>query len=109
MPTLLRSKQVKARKAHPCRTCAGYAAQPGDIYTRETYVFDGHVYDWMQCELCISMIRDIVDWAMYTEDGINLDHYADWVDEHPDDPRAIEWLRRATRGEFEAAREVESK
>lgn len=82
MPRLIHSKQVKARKAHQCRTCAGYAAQPGDVYTRDTIVHDGYVYDWVQCELCISMTGDVADWAMYTDDGIGFEDYAEWVDEH---------------------------
>lgn len=81
MTTLLREKTVTARKAHACATCNQPAAQPGDTYRRTTYVYDGRIYDWVQCDPCREMATEVFDWVGYPDEGIGLDHYYEWASE----------------------------
>lgn len=86
MPELLRSKRVKARKSHSCATCWGRAIEPGDEYQRDTYAFDGTVYDWVQCAPCAAMSPLIFAWAIDSDEGIGQGEYAEWAEDHLNDP-----------------------
>lgn len=81
MPSLLKSKTVKARKPHGCRTCNATAIQPGEEYQRDTYIYDGRVYDWVQCAACSTLGGLVYEWAGYPEDGIGRDEYVEWARE----------------------------
>lgn len=82
MPELLRSKTVNARKVHACRTCHAAAAKPGETYTRDTYVDDGQVYDWVQCAACRAISNAVYDWIIDAEEGITAADYREWATEH---------------------------
>lgn len=84
MPELLKEKTVIARKAHGCMTCNATAIQPGQPYHRATYVYDGRVYDWVQCVECEALSGIVYDWAG-DDDGIGRDDYIEWAEEHRDD------------------------
>lgn len=85
MPELLSRKTVRARKAHVCSSCNAWAVQPGEEYERSTYVFDGHVYDWVQCAGCVAITSAVIHWLDgYRDDGIGADAYAEWAQEHAD-------------------------
>lgn len=86
MPELLRSKKVRARKPHSCATCWGRAIEPGDEYQRDTYVFDGRIYDWVQCVLCAQISRTVFAWAIDAYDGIGQSEYTEWAQDHVDSP-----------------------
>jgi hypothetical protein len=79
MPTLLSEKTVKARKPHACRCCETVCIQPGDSYTRSTYVYDGRVYDWVICTGCAAITTDVWDWADGPEEGISAEDYQEWA------------------------------
>lgn len=72
MPELLRSKKVTARKAHSCATCYAAAIQPGQSYQRDTYVYDGHVYDWVMCEACHSIASRVFAWPILNRDNPDI-------------------------------------
>ncbi|HEU5223454.1 MAG TPA: hypothetical protein VFU07_07210 [Candidatus Lumbricidophila sp.] len=92
---LLRSKMVKARKAHRCRTCASVAVAVGDTYSRDTYVYDGRVYDWVQCRECVALSGAVFNWCSYVDEGIGAEQYEEWATEHADhDERAQAFLAR---------------
>lgn len=82
MPTLLAEKTVKARKRHLCQTCNATAIQPGETYSRQAYVYDGRVYDWVQCVACRALgdlvFRWMEDWY---DEGISRDEYVEWARE----------------------------
>lgn len=95
MPELLRSKKVTARKAHSCATCYAAAIQPGQSYQRDTYVYDGHVYDWVMCEACHSIASRVFAWVDYYDEGIGADDYEEWAREYETtDPDAIAYIIR---------------
>lgn len=85
MPELLRSKTVTARKIHQCRSCFADAIQPGNTYTRDTYVYDGTVYDWVQCDACRAIMNAVYDWSVDAEEGITAETYDEWATEHRDE------------------------
>lgn len=94
MPQLLKEKMVKARKAHNCQTCLTVTIQPGTVYRRATYVYDGMVYDWVSCEPCEAISMLVYDWWSDSgEEGVGFDEYRDWAYEHEDDPEHGEAAR----------------
>lgn len=84
--TSLRVVKRKARKVHPCSLCGGPAVQPGEEYTRETFAYDGTVYDWISCAPCLGIYFAVYDWVSYDDEGISSDHYDEWASEYADDP-----------------------
>lgn len=94
MPELLRSRTLTARKPHSCDTCGAIAVQPGQVYQRDTYAYDGRVYDWVVCAACAEITSRVLGWA-FTEDGIGAEHYLEWAEEHEtSDADAAAYLRR---------------
>jgi hypothetical protein len=81
MPQLLSSKTVRARKAHGCQTCSAQAIAPGEIYARESYVFDGRAYTWIQCLECAALVGIVWEYAYYPDEGIDRDDYYTWATE----------------------------
>lgn len=85
MPDLIRSKTAKARKTHKCQTCSETAVEPGQTYTRDTYAYEGTVYDWVQCTACSALTDAVWDWIVYTDEGISREEYYEWANEFVDE------------------------
>lgn len=85
MPDLIRSKSVNARKAHGCETCNATAIQPGETYQRDTYVYDGRIYDWVQCSACSALGGIVYEWAECPDEGVGRDDYTEWAREVQND------------------------
>jgi hypothetical protein len=79
MPDLLKSKTVTARKPHGCQTCDATAIQPGEQYQRDTYIYDGRVYDWVQCHGCAAISGLVWEWSTHPEEGIGRGDYEEWA------------------------------
>lgn len=79
MPQLISEKKVHARKTHQCMTCNQPAIQPGEEYTRSTYVFDGRIYDWVMCKDCLACESYVFNWCSYIDDGIGAEQYEEWA------------------------------
>lgn len=93
MPDLINDKTVTARKPHGCMTC-GTAIQAGETYSRQTYVYDGRVYDWVQCAECRALSGIVFRWVEdWYDEGIGQDEYVEWAREHRDDPTQGEAAR----------------
>lgn len=104
MPLLLREKTVVARKGHLCDTCETTAISVGETYSRQTYVHDGRVYDWVQCESCRAIAGLVFTWMEdWYDEGISRDDYVEWAREHRDHPlhgdAARAYLSRASGAE----------
>jgi hypothetical protein len=91
----LGSKTMRARRAYPCSYCRQPAVQPGESYTRETYVMDGSAYDWLTCAACSGMRGKVIKWMEEAWEGIAGEDFAEWAQGHPDDPDAVAFLARA--------------
>ena len=81
---ILSKKTVTARKAHVCMTCSATAIQPGQTYRRATYIYDGRIYNWVQCVECDALGGIVYDWSG-ADEGVGLDEYVEWAEEHRDD------------------------
>jgi len=101
MPDLLHTTKVKsARKMHRCRICHGPAVQPGQSYERQTLIYDGRIYDWVQCDPCGDLFATVYDWAgAWGDEGIGSEHFEEWASDFKDDPdhgeAARAFLKRA--------------
>lgn len=95
-----------ARKTHLCKTCGQPAARPGQEYERETYAYDGQVYDWVTCAEC-NAIRNEVAEVCDTGEGVTPEDYEAWADETQYEPTiwagpARDFLRRLHSGEADS-------
>lgn len=86
MARLIKAKSLKARKFHYCRNCGTEIAAPGEFYRRETYVYDGSVYNWTTCDECEKIIHDVHMWCGWPEEGIGREEFYEWaIDQENDD------------------------
>lgn len=65
----------KARKSHRCDWCNG-AIEKGESYEYQTYIWDGHIYDWKSHEACSRVVSAIWDYAD-PDDGMDSDSFYD--------------------------------
>lgn len=80
MPDVLSRKTVRARKQHTCMTCHNVAVQPGQEYERTTLVYDGRIYDWVNCPACETAAPYVFKWVGdYGDEGISEDTYEEWA------------------------------
>ena len=103
IPQLLREARPTARKAHCCSLCTGPISS-GETYSRQTLVYDGQVYDWLECSACEAdeIITLVAEWTR--EDGIDPEIAHEWATETARYPRcpadslaAKRYLDRANR------------
>lgn len=93
MPELIGERVVKsARKIHRCRTCFAPAVLPGESYKRQTYAYDGMVYDWVSCRPCDEICGEVHSWVL-DDEGVTSEDYYEWADELRDDPKHGESAR----------------
>lgn len=85
MVKLISSKSLKARKYHYCKNCGIEMAAPGEFYRRDTYVYDGSVYNWTVCDDCDKIVHDVHMWCGWPEEGIGREEYYEWAVDQLDD------------------------
>ena len=99
MPELLKRLTPVARKPHLCNCCGSMAVSPGERYDRSTWLYDGSVYDWVQCAPCKAVTDLVFDWVVEVDEGISRDDYRAWATEMSNDvvhgEAARAWLFRA--------------
>ena len=93
MPQLIATKVQKARKPHRRRCCWSVAIEPGETYTKDTYVYDSRVYDWICCGDCRDLTNTVWEWAYRPDEGVGEDTYLDWAREFENDPEHGESAR----------------
>lgn len=91
-PTLLRESRPTARKDHSCEDCFGPIPK-GTTYRRATLVYDGHVYDWLECDPCEALAPTVWHWSYSPDEGVGPDEFLEWAEEHRDDPQHGEAAR----------------
>ena len=73
---LLKDLYPVARKEHKCMLCGGII-HPGEKYHRQTLVYDGNPYDWvedMDCHKATDVVCERLDFFGYDrEDGLSMD------------------------------------
>ena len=103
MLTTIKESHPIARKEHICELC-GCKINKGQKYYRQTNVFDGRIYDWIEHEECgqIASKLNMYDECDYDEEGLSsedfeeiLDKYIDWkhhndiTDDIPEDWKGL--------------------
>ena len=90
MVTTIKDSHPIARKEHICELC-GCKINKGQKYYRQTNVFDGCIYDWIEHEECLEIASklDMFGECDYDE-GLSPDLYKEIIDnyiyqEHYDD------------------------
>ena len=90
MLTTIKESHPIARKEHLCQLC-GCKINKGQKYYRQTNVYDGRIYDWIEHEECREIASELVvyDECDYDE-GLSLEDFEEIIDnyiyqEHYDD------------------------
>lgn len=82
MSTFIAEKTVTARKDHACMLCGQVAVVKGASYTYSTWVFDGRVYNWVDCTPCGVVIREAINDGYETDEGgVDVDTADEWARE----------------------------
>lgn len=93
MPQRLSARLPEARKEHQCRTCYSTIAV-GQVYSNETYVWEGTVYTWKTCGDCALICGDVYHWCADPDEGIGAYEYFEWALENKELPSAAAYLER---------------
>ena len=82
MITTLKEIHPIARKEYLCELC-GCKINKGQKYNRQTNIFDGYVYDWIEHEECsqIASELDMYDGCDYDE-GLTADRFKDILNDY---------------------------
>ncbi|AEQ20969.1 hypothetical protein E3_0550 [Rhodococcus phage E3] len=92
MTTVLKRTQPTARKEHRCETCFS-KIQPGVQYHRATVLYDGRIYEWVNCGPCEDVFDAVWGWSNQYDEGIGPDDYEEWACEFESDPACGEQAR----------------
>lgn len=84
MVTTIKESHPIARKEHLCEFC-GCKINKGQKYYRQTNIFDGRIYDWIEHEECreIASELDMYDECDYDE-GLSTDLFKEILDDYID-------------------------
>ena len=82
MITTLKESHPIARKEHICNLC-GCKINKGQQYHRQTNIYDGCIYDWMEHDECshIAYKLDMYGECDY-DDGLTSNRFGDILDEY---------------------------
>ena len=82
MVTTIKDSHPIARKEHICELCGG-TINKGQKYYRQTNVYDGCIYDWIEHEECreIASELDMYDEYNYDE-GLSSEGFEEMLDEY---------------------------
>ena len=78
--TILKDLHPTARKEHECMFC-GRTIKNGDKYHRMTLLND-YVYDWVECEKCEFISRELNMYDDCDDDGLSEDVFQENINEY---------------------------
>ena len=82
MPIMLKESHPIARKEHICELCGG-KINKGQKYYRQTNIYDGCIYEWIEHEECYQIASEL---DMYGEcdfdEGLSPDNFRDILDDY---------------------------
>lgn len=98
MLTTLKESHPIARKEHICELCGG-KINKGQKYYRQTNIYDGRVYDWIEHEECGQVAYELDmydecdidtglssnDFGAVLDDYIHQEYYNDFTDDIAED------------------------
>lgn len=81
MPTLIDTKHPTARKEHICMFC-GCKIQVGQRYERQTNVFEGQIYDFINHEECSKVASELDMYDGCDDCGLDGETFREELDEY---------------------------
>ena len=82
MPTILKESHPIAMKEHLCKFC-GCKINKGQKYYRQTNIYDGCIYDWIEHEECHQIASEL---DMYSQcdfdEGLSSDCFKEILDDY---------------------------
>lgn len=76
----LSESKPTARKQHRCSLCNGVIS-PGETYSRSTNIYDGRVYDFIECGSCVRdrVGSEVYDWSGCPDEGYTFEDAYEWA------------------------------
>ena len=89
MVTTIKDSHPIARKEHICELC-GCKINKGQKYYRQTNVYDGRIYDWIEHEECLEIASELDMYDECDDEGLSSEVFEEILDnyihrEHYDD------------------------
>ena len=82
MVTTIKESHPIARKEHICELC-GCKINKGQKYYRQTNVYDGCIYDWIEHEECLEIASELDMFGECDHDeGLSTDLYKEIIDNY---------------------------
>ena len=82
MLTTIKDSHPIARKEHICELC-GCKINKGQKYYRQTNVFDGRIYDWIEHEECGQIVSELDMFGECDSDeDLSTDLYKEIIDDY---------------------------
>ena len=82
MVTTIKDFHPIARKEHICELC-GCKINKGQKYYRQTNIYDGCIYDWIEHEECSQIASELDMYGeCYDDEGLTADRFGDTLDEY---------------------------
>ena len=90
MVTTIKDFHPIARKEHICELC-GCKIKKGQKYYRQTNIYDGCIYDWIEHEECREIASELDMYDEYNyDDGLSSEYFEDILDDFANDT-AEDW------------------
>ena len=81
MVTTIKDSHPIARKEHICELC-GCKINKGQKYYRQTNVYDGRIYDWIEHEECGQIASELVVYDECDDEGLSPDCFKEIIDDY---------------------------
>ena len=81
MPKMIDIAHPTARKEHICQFC-GCKIQPGQKYERQTNVFEGQIYDFVNHEECSDVAHELSMYDDCDDCGLDGETFREELDEY---------------------------
>ena len=81
MVTTIKDSHPIARKEHICELC-GCKINKGQKYYRQTNVYDGCIYDWIEHEECREIASELDMFGECDDEGLSSEGFEEILDEY---------------------------
>ena len=81
MVTTIKDSHPIARKEHICELC-GCRINKGQKYYRQTNVYDGCIYDWIEHEECREIASELDMYDECDDEGLSPDCFEEIIDNY---------------------------
>lgn len=88
IPRAVATRQVRSRGRATCTACQA-PIPAGEVYTRETNVYDRYIYTWQNCRACEEVISQYWEDADSFNEGITPDELLGWAEDAANDSTGV--------------------